>query len=136
MATGFEKFSKKALSEEPISLITKKEKPAAAQTSQPEEKPTAAVAGRVNRNPVPETIQAEVVVPAVTTAATAEGEGSAASKRGRRPKPDTGEEIFAMSIKVRMSTKLKLDELKFRQRMTIQDLCEEAFADLYDKYTK
>lgn len=106
MPTGFEKFSKKALQEQPIS-IRKVDQP------EPEAKP-------VVRETVP--VQAVPVV-------------AEKPRRGRKPIiRDDDEEMFTMTIKIKMSTKLKLDELKFTERKTLQDLTAEAFEDLYKKY--
>lgn len=106
MPTGFEKFSKKALQEQPIS-IRKVEQP------EPEVKPV---------------IRETAAVPAVPVE-------TEKPRRGRKPiVREDDEEIFTMTIKIKMSTKLKLDELKFTERKTLQDLTAEAFEDLYIKY--
>lgn len=106
MPTGFEKFSKKALQEQPISIRK-------VEQSEQEVKTVVREAAPVQATPVV----------------------AEKPRRGRKPiVRDDDEEIFTMTIKIKMSTKLKLDELKFTERKTLQDLTAEAFEDLYIKY--
>lgn len=118
MPTGFEKFSRKALEEQPINIRR-------AEAGEP-------------LNETPEKKQVERLSEFVgirTTQPTVAAMPEEKPRRGRRPKEtDPNEEIFTMTIKIKMSTKLKLDELKFRERKTLQDLTAEAFEDLYKKY--
>ena len=121
MPTGFEKFSKKALQEQPINI--RKVEAAEPVTETPEAKQVERLSEAVGIRTTQATVAA--AVPAEKP------------RRGRKPKEtDPNEEIFTMTIKIKMSTKLKLDELKFRERKTLQDLTAEAFEDLYKKYMK
>lgn len=117
MPTGFEKFSKKALQEQPIT-IRKVDQPAAEEKTVEEQ-------------------QVAKLTTAVRQTAPVQAAPAAEEKprRGRKPiVREDDEEMFTMTIKIKMSTKLKLDELKFTERKTLQDLTAEAFEDLYAKY--
>lgn len=103
MPTGFDKFSKKALAEEGISL-----KPKTA--AQPEQEKT------------PEEKEVKKLTATVRA-------GEKKAKKEEAPK----EETFQMTIVIKMDTKRKLDELKFVTRKSYKELAEEAFEDLYRK---
>ena len=75
--------------------------------------------------------------PAASEAAAIEKHAAAAGVgEGRKPvSADSGddEKEFQVTIKIKMSTKRKLDELKYIHRRSFKELAEEAFADLYVK---
>lgn len=109
MATGFEKFASKTLSEGPLSLT----------------KPTEeSKIGTVTRTPG---VRKERPVETVEEPAPAPV---------KPQKVEKDEKLFQMTIQIKYSTKDLLDEMKFRQKKSFKELAEEAFADLYAKYNK
>lgn len=127
MATGFEKFSKKAMSEGGISLV-----PAAQQTvAEPEQ---------TKKEPV----EKKEIAKLVTVMENRGGDTPQVEKPAKAPKKvvkakkEDGEkeETFQMTIVIKMELKRKLDELKYLQRMSYKEIAEEAFEAIYKKYTK
>ena len=113
MATGFEKFRKKALAEEPIRI----EQPQAKEAEAKEERREEPI-----RRPRSER-------PTATVNAAPASEKPA---RGRRKKEQM-EGLVTITIQLRPETKLKLDEMKFRGKRLLWELTDEAINDLYDK---
>lgn len=105
MPTGFEKFAGKALSEEPIVIIGKKEQTQSPEGREVEKLGRVTRVGTVERKPAP-----------------------------IRAVPGEEEEKVQITIKISSSMKDKLDWLKFSQKRTIIELTEEAIEDLYQKY--
>lgn len=116
MPTGFEKFSKRALQEEPISIGRK---------PQIEEKTDESPA-RVEpaRQPVERTAQRALRI----------GE-SEAKRRGRPKKAGRDSDgLVTVTIQMHPDAKSKLEEMKFREHKNMWELAEEAIEDLYSKY--
>lgn len=114
MPTGFEKFSKRALQEEPINITRKAEE-------KKEEK--------VDLQPVRTEPQRQ-------PAAKAERPVEQEVRRRGRPKKvgrDT-EGLITVTIQMNPDTKTKLEEMKFREHKNMWELTEEAINDLYRKY--
>lgn len=113
MPTGFDKFSKRALEEQPITINSRKAEPAPeVPVRTPEEKPAAKMSRAVR---IEEAKPAE----------------PAAKKEAKETEK---KELFPLTIQIEMTTKRKLDELKFTQQKKLKELAEEAFEDLYRKY--
>ena len=115
MPTGFQKFADKALKEEPISI-----NPATKETKTPEQKEIKKFA-------------------TVTRAGVGERKEEVSAQVNERRQmveqvPEQKEELFQITIKIRPSTKDKLDWLKFTQKKKFMELAEEAFEDIYKKY--
>ena len=106
MPTGFDKFSKRALEEEPITINNRRGAAAPAPAEQPAA-PEAKEVAKLSR-----------------------------AIRKDEPKPAEKKELFPLTIQIEMTTKRKLDELKFTQQKKLKELAEEAFEDLYKKYSK
>lgn len=109
MATGFEKFSRRALQEEPI------------------------VIGRKAEEKVEEPVKTEQPRPAVARPVRA---GESETRRRGRPKKagrDT-EGLVTVTIQMHPEAKSKLEEMKFREHKNMWELAEEAIDDLYSKY--
>ena len=111
MATGFEKFKKKALAEEPIRIG----QPQVGEKEAKEEKREEPVRRPRSERP------AATVTPA-----------SEKPARGRRKKEQM-EGLVTITIQLRPETKLKLEEMKFRGKRLLWELTDEAINDLYDK---
>ena len=109
MPTGFEKFAGKALSEKPI-VIGKKEQVQPANDRKDESVERPIQSGTVERK--------------------------TKSPRTISGMTDEKEERIQITIKLGVSTKDKLDWLKFSQKRTIIELTEEAIEDLYQKYRR
>lgn len=104
MPTGFDKFSKRALEEEPITINNRR---GGAAQAEPEKTPEAKDVAKLSR-----------------------------AVRKEEEKPAEKKELFPLTIQIEMTTKRKLDELKFTQQKKLKELAEEAFEDLYNKYHK
>ena len=118
MATGFQKFAKKALEEEPIRI------------GQPTKQETEDNEVEQERGQVRQPRQrAERPAPAVA----AESPASDQPKRGRKRKGAQMEGLVTVTIQLRPETKSKLEEMKFRSKRLIWELTDEAINDLYNK---
>ena len=113
MATGFEKFRKKALAEEPIRI----EQPQVEETEAKDER---------REEPVRRSRSERPAAPASAAPATEK------PARGRRRKEQM-EGLVTVTIQLRPETKSKLDEMKFRSKRLIWELTDEAINDLYNK---
>lgn len=105
MATGFEKFSKKALQEEPISFVKK------------------------NDEPEPRVVVKEVEAPVRQTRREITPRKTASRKRESKEMLD----LTTITVQISEETKTKLDEMKFREKRKIWELTDEAINDLYRK---
>ena len=115
MATGFDKFKKKALAEDPIMIVQPgKSETGANEVEQEREEPV-----RRSRSERP-------AAPASAAPATEK------PARGRRRKEQM-EGLVTITIQLRPETKSKLDEMKFRSKRLIWELTDEAINDLYNK---
>lgn len=114
MPTGFEKFSKRALQEEPIKIGRKAEEKV--------EEPIRTEQPRVQ----PERIQARATRVA----------GESETRRRGRPKKAgrDSEGLVTVTIQMHQDAKGKLEEMKFREHKNMWELVEEAIEDLYSKY--
>lgn len=118
MATGFDKFKKKALAEDPIMIV------------QPGKSDTGANEVEQERDPVrPSRQRSERPAPAVAADPVAPEE----PKRGRKRKGAQMEGLVTVTIQLRPETKSKLEEMKFRSKRLIWELTDEAINDLYNK---
>lgn len=108
MATGFEKFSKKALTEDPIRI----------------EGPTK------TKEESEETRKAEPAKTMVKRRATLRT--APEEKRTRRREQKEG--LETVTLRLSSDTKRKLDEMKFRSRRLLWELVDEAINDLYEKF--
>ena len=108
MPTGFEKFSKRALEEEPISFA---KKPAEGDGKTQEDKQVEKLS-RVTRATVRPTVERPT---------------------GRRREGAEMKNLVTVTIQLTPETKGKLDEMKFREKRKIWELTEEAINDLYSK---
>ena len=119
MATGFDKFKKKALEEEPIRIVQPTETEAGRKEEpQEREQPRQPRSQRVER-------------PA--QAAAADTSSPEQPKRGRKRKGAQMEGLVTVTIQLRPETKSMLDEMKFRSKRLIWELTDEAINDLYKK---
>lgn len=116
MPTGFEKFSKRALQEEPISIGRKP-----VQEEKTEEAPI-----RI------EPVRPQVERPVQRASRVVEPE---VKRRGRPKKAgrDT-DDLATVTIQMHLDAKTKLEEMKFREHKNMWELVEEAIEDLYTKY--
>lgn len=126
MPTGFEKFSKRALQEEPITIGRKAVEEKVAETSaKPEPAKVEPTRPQVERPVVerPVVQRASRVVEPET------------KRRGRPKKEDRDSEGLAtVTIQMHPEAKDKLMEMKFREHKNMWELVEEALDDLYCKY--
>jgi len=115
MATGFEKFSRRALQEEPIVIGRKAEEKVEEPVKTEQPRPAAA-----ERPAVARPVRA----------------GESETRRRGRPKKagrDT-EGLVTVTIQMHPEAKSKLEEMKFREHKNMWELAEEAIYDLYSKY--
>lgn len=129
MATGFEKFKKKALEGESPIVLSSVE---AARTDEKRERgvATPAKAQTQATEPAP----APAVTPAPTPGATPESASATAeaapAKAGRR---NTTKDLLTITVQVSPETKRKLDEIKFHSKKKIWEQIDQAVSDYYEK---
>lgn len=122
MPTGFEKFSKKALQEEPITIGRKPQAEQKVEEVQAKAEPVKV------EQPKP-----QVERPVVQRASrVVEVE---TKRRGRPKKEDRSiDELVTVTIQMHQDAKDRLSEMKFREHKNMWELAEEAINDLYSKY--